>query len=172
MGKTAVNATVLTEFERMVEQIMTQWRVPREKAEAAARRELGIHPRSAMEALRDDALIAQLEDDVVAEGDRIMQSLGFVPIRLSQKRRSKVTAGVPDRHYIHPRRKLAVWWEAKATRGQARPEQRQFLELCQQAGVNHVLGGLDELRAWLTLQRVAEFDELLQPHPIPFTTEN
>lgn len=161
-------APISIEFARLVEQIMTQWRVPRDKAEAAARRELGIEPKTVLEEIRDDALIADLEDDVVYAGDRLMQSLGFVPIRLSQKRRSKVTAGVPDRYYIHPRRKLALWWEAKSVRGSARPEQLQFQELCRSAGVHHVLGPLDALRAWLVENRVATFDADGTHHPVPY----
>lgn len=156
------------EFARLVDQIVTQWRVPRDRAEAAARRELGIEPRSALEEIRDDALIAELEDDVVDAGDRMMQNLGFVPIRLSQKRRSKVTAGIPDRYYVHERRKIVVWWEAKTVRGVASPAQLQFQRLHHNAGVHHVLGPLDALRAWLVENDVATFDEHGTHHPIPY----
>ena len=141
--------------------------IPRERAEASARAHLGIQPRSALEQIRDDAEISELEDDVVEEADRIMRALGFTVIRLSQKRASKVTPGVPDRYYLHPRRKLALWYEGKSSTGRARPEQLQFQQLCRDTGVHHVLGGLDRLREWLTWQRVATFDENGMPQPIP-----
>lgn len=162
--------SALTEFDRMVEQLMAQWRVPREKAEAAARRELNIQPRSAMEALRDDALIAQLEDDVVEAGDRVMQALGFAVVRFSQKRRSKVTEGIPDRRYYHRRRRLVLWWEAKSATGRQRPEQREFQLLCDAVGDPYVLGGLVQLQAWLERAGVVsgwEPNGLPVPTPIP-----
>lgn len=163
-------APAFSEFDRMVEQIMTQWRVPRDKAEAAARRELGIEPGNYLEEIRDEALIDDLEDDVMYHGDRLMQSLGFVVIRLSQKRRSKITAGVPDRRYYHQRRRLKLWWEAKSVSGRQRPEQREFQLLCDSTDDPYVLGGLDALRAWLVEHRVAAFDEHGMHHSIPMET--
>ena len=157
--------TTLSEFDQLVSQ-MTAMGIPQHKAEREARHQLGIVPKSELERIREEAEVAQLEDDVVEEGDRMVRALGFTVIRLSQKRASKVTAGVPDRYYLHPRRKLALWWEAKASTGRARPEQLQFQQLCHDTGVHHVLGGLEQLREWLTWQRVATFDETGLPQPI------
>lgn len=160
----------LSEFDQLVAQIMASGKppVPRERAEAAARLQLGIRPKSELERIRDDALIAQLEDDVVEAGDRMMMSLGFSIVRLSQKRRSKITEGVPDRRYYHLRRRLFVWWEAKGATGRQRPAQREFQLMCDATGDPYVLGGTELLREWLTRNRVAEFDESGMPHPIPY----
>jgi hypothetical protein len=157
----------LTEFDQLVAQ-MTAMSIPRDKAEAAARKQLGIVPKSQLEQIRDDALVAELEDDVVDAGDRMMQSLGFTVIRLSQKRASKVTAGIPDRRYYHTRRRLKVWWEAKSATGKQRPDQRQFQMLCDATNDPYVLGGIEPLRAWLVDNQVASFDESGLHHPIPY----
>jgi hypothetical protein len=157
--------TALSEFDRLVAQ-MVAMKIPLEKAEAAARLELRIQPKSALEQLRDEALVAELEDEVLEDSDRLMRALGFVPIRMAQKRASKVTAGVPDRYYIHPVRKLALWYEAKTATGRARPAQLQFRQLCLDAGIHHVLGGFDALRTWLTEHQVATFDASGLPQPI------
>lgn len=159
--------SALSEFDQLVAQ-MVAIKIPRDKAEAAARQQLGIQPKSALEQLRDDALVAELEDDVVAEGDRMMRALGFDIVRFSQKRRSKVTEGIPDRRYYHRRRRLFVWWEAKSATGRQRPDQREFQILCDDTGDPYVLGGLERLRAWLTDHQVATFDERGLPLPIPY----
>lgn len=128
-----------------------------ERAEAAARRTLGL---PAQVTTADD-----LEDDVVDAGDRLMAALGFAIVRLSQKRRSKVTEGLPDRRYYHPRRRLFLWWEAKASWGKQSPAQRDFQELCDACGDPYVLGGIDALQAHLETIGVATFDERGRPEP-------
>lgn len=162
-----MTATALTEYDRLVSQ-MTAMKIPLEKAEAAARRELGIRPKNEMERILDDALIAELEDDVVAEGDRMMLALGFASIHYSQKKVAKVTPGIPDRRYYHVRRRLFLWWEAKSATGRQRPGQREYQLLCDATGDPYVLGGLEPLRQWLIDHQVASFDETGMPHPIPF----
>lgn len=161
-----MSESALSDFDYLVAS-MTEIGVPREKAEAAARRELGIQPPSEMQMLRDQALVAQLEDDIVDDGDRIMLALGFAVIRLSQKRRSKITEGVPDRRYYHSGRKLFLWWEAKAAWGRQSNPQREFQMLCDATEDPYVLGGLDQLRAWLVDHQVATFDERGLPYPTP-----
>lgn len=165
-----MTATSLSEFDALVAR-MVAMKIPREKAEAAARKELGVVPKSQLEQIRDDADVAELEADVERAADRLMGMLGFATIRLSQRRASKVTAGVPDRYYVHPRRLLAVWVELKSSTGRPRPEQLQFARLCEDADVDHVLGGIDALRAWLVENNVATFDATGLPQPIPVSDE-
>lgn len=106
------------------------------------------------------------EDDVVDKADEIMRALGFDVVRLSQKRRSKITAGVPDRYYLHRRRKIALWYEAKGPTGSLRPDQCEFQRMCQEAHVEHVAGGLQQLREWLEAMAFATFDEHGRPEPV------
>lgn len=156
----------LSEFDSLVAR-MVEMKIPRERAVIAARLELGIQPVSQLEQLRRDAEIDEDEDEVLEEADRLMRALGFVVIRLSQKRRSKITEGVPDRRYYHPRRRLKLWLEGKSSSGRQRPAQREFQLLCDATDDPYVLGGLEPLRAWLTANQVATFDESGLPNPIP-----
>jgi hypothetical protein len=90
------------------------------------------------------------EKDVEHAGDQLMQTYGFRVIRFSQPRASKQTPGIPDRLYMHAQRQLVVWWEAKGPRGKQRPAQERFQALAIATGMEYVLGGVHELRAWLT----------------------
>lgn len=161
-----MTAAAVSEFDALVAR-MVAMKIPREKAEAAARKELGIIPKSQLEQIRDEAEVAELEDDVMAAGDRMMQALGFSVVRLAQKRASKITEGVPDRRYYHRKRRLVVWWEAKSTTGRQRPAQREFQIMCDDVGDPYVLGGVDALRAWLVENDVATFDASGLPQPVP-----
>lgn len=160
----------LNEFDAMVANLVAM-KVPREKAEAAARKELGIQPKSELEKIRDEAELAELEDEHVEAGDRLMGALGFTVVRLSQKRASKVTPGLPDRRYYHGKRRLFVWWEAKAEWGRQSKAQREFQILVESADDPYVLGGIDALKAWLVENNVATFDERGLPQPIPVSDE-
>lgn len=46
-------------------------------------------------------------------------------------------------------RRRWVWVEVKAKGGRLRPEQATFQGLCQQTGIDHVAGGLDDVLAYL-----------------------
>lgn len=114
-----------------------------------------------------DAMRDALESKHEAEGDKLMLALGFEVVKLSQRRRSKVTEGVPDRLYCHRRRQLVLFWEAKAEKGTQRPDQRVFQEMWEGSGQAYVLGRLAELQAWLVAAGVATWDgPLLVPTPI------
>lgn len=114
--------------------------------------------------VREDAL----EDEHVEKGDDLMRALGFDVVKLSQKRRSKVHEGLPDRRYYHVRRRLFCWWEAKAAWGRQSPAQRDFQWLCDATGDPYVLGGLDALKDWLVAAGVCfAFDPNGLPMPTP-----
>ncbi len=52
--------------------------------------------------------------------------------------------GVVDPHVL-----VFLWWEAKAKHGRLRPEQALFRAFCLDAALEHVVGDLDALIAWL-----------------------
>jgi hypothetical protein len=97
---------------------------------------------------------------------RLLASLGAKVYVLGTRRPAgdyqgtRQTPGLPDvlaflplhaarrGHFEQSRELLAI--EVKAKGGRLRPEQVVFRELCQQASVAHVVGGLDAVIAWLT----------------------
>src|SRR4051812_25864163 len=103
--------SILT-FDEIVLGMIAQG-VPKERAEASARRELGMTGRIAGDRPDDGAL----EDEHVEAGDKLVRALGGHVVRNSQKRASKVTPGVPDRIYFFPAHRRAFWWEAKRDGG-------------------------------------------------------
>jgi hypothetical protein len=59
-------------------------------------------------------------------------------------------------------RTVLVFWEAKASGGRLRPEQVEFRALCQDAAVEHVVGDLDALIAWLVSRHYVKAESF--PH--------
>lgn len=153
--------TSVLDFDAMVRGLMALG-VPRAKAEARARRELGL----AVPA--PDVAEDALEAKHTAEGDRIMLALGFAVVRLEQRRATKIHLGVPDRRYYHERRRLFLWWEAKSATGKQRPEQRDFQRLCDATGDPYVLGPVERLVEWLVAQRVVTQEAGGVLEPVPF----
>lgn len=150
--------TTLSAFEIMVNHLVSRgW--SRETAEREVRAQ---KPELAVPA----NVTPRDEDEVVDAADALMRALGFDVVRLSQKRRSKITPGVPDRYYLHRRRKISLWYEAKAPGGTLRPEQSEFQRMCQEAHVEHVAGGLPQLREWLEAMAFATFDAHGHPEPV------
>lgn len=131
---------------------MVAMHIPRDKAEAAARAELGITSASVV---LPDVDKRALEKTIELEGDRLMQKLGFEVIKFSHPGKTKQTEGIADRRYYHRRHRLAVWWEAKSATGAQRPGQRLFQELVEACGEHYVLGTHDALVTWLVHQGVA-----------------
>ena len=79
----------------------------------------------------------------------LLRRLGCHIADLSQRRPSHVAPGLPDAYIWPPFGKPAFWYEAKAPGGKQRPEQRQFQERCERAGVGYVLGGQRDVEAHL-----------------------
>lgn len=143
--------SALTPYDAMVAELV-ELGVPREKAIARARQEFCMSFDSF------DVEADAIEDEHRREGRRLMLALGFEHKNFSQKRRSKLSEGIPDDRFWHRRRRLFVWWEAKAEWGRQSPAQRNFQEMCDATGDPYVLGGIDALKTWLAEQRVASFE--------------
>lgn len=94
-------------------------------------------------------------------GDLFMQALGFEIIRFSMARATMQTPGIPDRRYYSPRRKLALWWEAKAANGHQSAFQTAFQRMCEACGEIYLVGTEDVLlsfavsRGWVERLAVA-----------------
>lgn len=130
----------------------------REEAERQVRAQLGGPPPDPELSERElNALEKQIEHD----GDVLMQKLGFEVIRFSHPGKTKQTPGIPDRRYYRRPREierpngrflqpaLVVWVEYKSGTGRQRPGQKLFQEMCEACGEHYVLGGLENLNAWL-----------------------
>jgi hypothetical protein len=117
----------------------------------------------------DEAAMAELrEDEHQAESRKLMQALGFRVINFSQKRRAKVTPGIPDTKYYHVGRGLTLWHEDKAEWGRQSPAQRDFQEMAEACGEIYVLGKHQVLKDWLVAQGIAAPEGSLLV-PLPFT---
>ncbi|HTE46633.1 MAG TPA: hypothetical protein VK636_15375 [Gemmatimonadaceae bacterium] len=169
---------MITAFDTMVNG-MVAMDIPREKAERAARIKLGIAGSGAdVVDLDDDAL----EDVHVAQGDKLMRALGFEVVCFSQKKRAKVTPGIPDRRYMRRPRvagratfpddrvveqlgpAVTLWMEWKASWGRQSDPQKNFQALTEACGEPYVVGGYAQLVEWLLAQRLAvRVGDILEP---------
>jgi hypothetical protein len=108
-----------------------------------------------------------LEKIVEHEGDKLMAALGFEIVRFSHPGRTKQTPGIPDRRYYRqPRivqrsdgqfimRPFALWWEAKSSTGEQRPDQKLFQEMVEACGETYLVGTHQVLLDWLARERIA-----------------
>jgi hypothetical protein len=91
----------------------------------------------------------------------LVRSIAGKPYVLGTRRRkgdhqgTMQTPGIGDVYAWLPAPRLKagvptfVWFEVKGTGGRLRPEQTEFKQLCEIAGVPHVVGGLDAAIAFL-----------------------
>lgn len=79
---------------------------------------------------------------------RLLASVGARVWDTSQPFRAKITPGLPDLLAFVPGRGL-VFIECKRPGGKQSPAQREFQAECEAAGVPYVLGGVDEVAAYL-----------------------
>lgn len=91
---------------------------------------------------------APLEKHVELACDRLMAALGWTSIHFSQARATRQTPGIPDRKYYQGR--FTFWLEVKRPGGKQSPHQVAFQRMCEDAGELYCLGGVDELRLFLT----------------------
>ena len=71
---------------------------------------------------------------------------------MSQARETQQTPGVPDLMVFHPLRGFA-FVEVKAEHGRLSRAQREFQHLCGEAGIEYIVGGVEEVRDWLGAKR-------------------
>ncbi len=101
----------------------------------------------------------QREKVVQQQVANLLRSVGSGVFILGTRRRrddyqgTMQTPGVPDVLAFVPNRGTGHWEllavECKAPGGRLRPAQRVFQEYCQHAGIAHVVGGVDDVIAWL-----------------------
>lgn len=153
-------------YDELVER-MVALHIPRDKAEAAARKELGV-PTIAAPAVDHDALEKAIEHAC----DVLMQELGFEVIKFSHPGKTKQTEGIADRRYyrrprpisratlpdgrvIEETRAVTLWFEAKSGSGRQRPGQKLFEELVTACGESYVVGTHEVLVDWLVAHKIA-----------------
>jgi len=76
---------------------------------------------------------------------------------------TRQTPGLPDVIAflpVRPAAKRMLIVEAKAPGGRLRPQQKLFRECCQASSVDHVVGGLDEVIAWLIVYGYLKRDQV------------
>jgi hypothetical protein len=105
------------------------------------------------------------EKDVEHACDRLMMLMGWRIVRFSQARATMQTPGIPDRKYYAPDEyrgafiasvPLTFWFECKREGGKQSDYQKRFQKMCEAAGEHYVLGGVDELTAWLSSKGLIE----------------
>lgn len=112
------------------------------------------------------------EKSVQAQGVKLLRGIGGKVYELGTHRRrgdyqgTLQSPGWPDVAAFLPTRLIAgvvrpvfLFWEAKAAGGRLRPEQAEFRALCQDALVEHVVGDLDALIAWLVARTYVKADQ-------------
>lgn len=112
-----------------------------------------LAPDPAEEAERIAEEDSRREKEIELAGDRLMLAHGFTAVRFSQPRATKQTPGISDRLYIHSRREIAIWWEAKTGSGVQSPAQRAFQELITSVGWKYLLGTTSVLEAEIERKR-------------------
>lgn len=107
--------------------------------------------------------IARVPERVVQQQIvHLLRSLGAQVWVLGTTRRrgdyhgTMMSPGLPD--LIASVRGHMLMVECKAAGGRLRPEQRVFQQACQDCGVAHVVGGVDEVVAWLVAQGILRAD--------------
>lgn len=129
--------------------------VPPAKADAAARRELGMTAPVAPEPARDDRVLEKEEQREVVKRFRVC---GFNVYSTSQARAAKVTPGIPDLWLVHCEQPIALWWETKRqVGGQHSDAQLDFAAECVRCGVPYGSGDRYDAECWLIEHELAEY---------------
>lgn len=84
--------------------------------------------------------------------------IGRPPRRDATHKGTGIGVGLPDLYAILPDAPRycgagmaahGLWIECKAAGGRLRPAQREFAERCEAAGIAHIVGGVDDVIAYL-----------------------
>jgi hypothetical protein len=94
-------------------------------------------PRTAANRPLGDALSEKQEE---LYSDRTARMLGFTVVKFSQPRRTMQTRGIPDRLYLHPIHRVAVWAEVKSEKGKLSEAQKGLHNTLALAGQMVVTG--------------------------------
>ena len=89
------------------------------------------------------------EAKVRSEITALLQGVGASVFSTSQNRKSRITAGTPDLFCALPKRLGWLAIEAKASGGKSSPEQQALETFCAFHGCPLVVGGFDEVFAYL-----------------------
>ena len=96
------------------------------------------------------------EKQVEHSGDLLMAALGFTVIRFSQARATMQSAGIPDRKYFNPEKRLALWWECKREGGRVSAFQEAFKRVAEACGETVVVGTDSVLLDWCVERGLCE----------------
>ena len=103
--------------------------VPRDRAEAIARKELGLADPTPKEVERAEAIDEKKEQSEIV---KVAKAFGCVVYRLSQPRATMQDEGIGDMFIFHPHTRHAWWWETKRQVGGKRSAaQIIFAEYCE-----------------------------------------
>jgi hypothetical protein len=98
---------------------------------------------------------AQIRAALLAIGAKVY-TIGRPPRRDAVYHGTGQTPGIPDLYVLLPESPFptlasahGLWIECKAKGGRLRPAQAEFAQLCGEAGIPHLVGGLDEVLAYL-----------------------
>jgi hypothetical protein len=91
----------------------------------------------------------RLEKEIQSECVRIYRAHGCIVYETSQKRRAKVSPGIPDLMVFHAAKEAFWFHEVKTPRGSLSPAQEDFRDRCAETGTLLVWGGVDDARAAL-----------------------
>lgn len=143
-----------TPYEAMVSELVAM-RIPREKAEAAARKQLGVTPAPDPELLRDASILEKKEQTEIRNRFIVC---GFKVYNLSQSRAAKQTPGLPDLWLTHRTLAIGMWWESKRqVGGRFSTEQLDFQAECKRCGVGYGAGDRYDAERYLISIGRAEF---------------
>lgn len=88
------------------------------------------------------------EKQVQADVNDLLGKIGCRVWDTSQPMRALITPGLPDLLVFHPKRGL-LFVECKAPGGKQSEAQEDFQRLCSRAGVPYIVGGVQEVLAFL-----------------------
>lgn len=155
MMPTLTHSATITEFDRLVS-AMTALHVPRPKAEAAARAQLGITGSGAdvdpAQCERDGSIAEKAEQLAIV---KLFREHGCTVRSTSQARPSKIAIGFPDLFVTHRTLPLAFFWETKRqVGGVVSDAQKDFGADCWRCGVRWYTGDRHDAQRLLDEQHI------------------
>lgn len=153
-----MTSPALSEFETLVQSIMSATNVDRPRAIAVAklnRPDLATQAQ-AMESKieRDARILERQEQEAIAT---MARGYGFKVRNLSQYRPSKVAVGIGDLILVHRARGIGLWWETKRQVGGVQSDdQKEFESDCRLVGWTYRMGDRFDFARYLLNLGLAE----------------